>query len=539
MNFTRNIGLLALAWSLPAVAPALAQDVRIIHEGWSDDVAKAFWIQDQGSEMMPWSWFVNLEKADGTGPFTDRLEFFGFIPNPAGGLPIGIAKHTDKSGIDWAGPTCAACHVGLWQYNGKRILVDGAPGMVDFDAFFSALTDALSATVNDPAKLQRLTAKTGASADQIRAQLARFEARRRMNNTSLRGGYGRVDAFGQIFNQVAVALVGNPPEAAREPNAPVSYPCLWDIAQHKFVQWNGSAPNLGVKGDGSMLRNIGEVIGVFGEVDSTNIGFLPRFPSSVNLDGIKKVEDWVSNLVSPAWPSDILGEIGDVSKGRKIYADAKRGCIGCHAVLSPKTNRPYPIPITMTPVAQVQTDSTMLDNFGRTAPSLRLEKHLLLTNPRDPLETFGPTAPVVMFTQYFATGALSDLESKDPLALSKSILDSLKALEAGQSPPRSYKARPLNGIWATAPYLHNGSVPNLQDLLTDPPQRVTSFCVGDHSFDPVAVGVPAAAKSAATCRDGSSRFDATLTGNRNTGHPYGTTLSADEKRALIAYLKSL
>jgi hypothetical protein len=535
MNFTRNIGLLALAWSLPA----LAQDPRIIHEGWSDDVAKAFWIQDQGSEMIPWSWFVNLEKADGTGPFTDRLEFFGFIPNPAGGLPIGIAKHTDKSGIDWAGPTCAACHAGLWRYNGKRILVDGAPGIVDFDGFFSAMTDALSATVNDPAKLQRLTSKTGASPEQIRAQLAKFEARRRMNATSLPGGYGRVDAFGQIFNEVTVALVGNPPEAAREPNAPVSFPCLWDIAQHKFVQWNGSAPNLGVKGDGSMLRNIGEVIGVFGEVDSTNIGFLPRFPSSVNLDGIKKVEDWVSNLVSPAWPSDILGEIGDVSKGRKIYADAKRGCIGCHAVLNPKTNRPYPIPVTMTPVTQVQTDSTMLDNFVRTAPTLRLEKHLVLTNPRDPLETFGPTAPVVSMTQYFTTGALSDLESKDPLALSKSILDSLKALEAGQSPPRSYKARPLNGIWATAPYLHNGSVPNLQDLLTAPAERVTSFCVGDHSFDPVAVGVPAAAKSVAACPDGSSRFDTALQGNRNTGHPYGTTLSADDKRALIVYLKSL
>jgi hypothetical protein len=142
-------------------------------------------------------------------------------------------------------------------------------------------------------------------------------------------------------------------------------------------------------------------------------------------------------------------------------------------------------------------------------------------------------------TQYFTTGVLSDLESKDPLALAKSILDSLKALEAGQSPPRSYKARPLNGIWATAPYLHNGSVPNLQDLLTDAAGRVSSFCIGDHAFDPVKVGVPTAVKSVATCPDGTFRFDTTAPGNRNAGHPYGTTLSADDKRALIAYLKSL
>jgi hypothetical protein len=532
----KRIGVLL---TLACSAACIAGDLRIIHEGWTDDIARAFWAQDQGSEMMPWSWFVNLEAADGNGLFTARLESFGFIPNPEGGLPIGIAKHTDRSGTDWAGPTCAACHVGQWRYQRKRILVDGAPGMVDFDSFFEAMTDALAATINDQARLERLMTKTGANSDQIRALLDKFRARRRMNATQLRGGYGRVDAFGQIFNQVVVGLVGNDPEAAHEPNAPVSYPFLWDIAQHKFVQWNGSAPNLGVKGDGSTLRNIGEVVGVFGEVDSSKIEFLPRFPSSVNLNGIRQIEDWVANLVSPAWPTDILGEIGDVSKGRKIYADPKHGCIGCHAVLSAKTNRPYPLPVTMTSVTEVKTDATMLDNFARTAPTLRLEKHLSLTNPRDPLETFGASAPVVSLAQYFTTGALAELTAKDPLSLGRSILDSLKAIEVGQSLPRSYKARPLNGIWATAPYLHNGASPNLQDLLTDPAQRVASFCVGDGNFDPIAVGVPTTSKSVDSCPGGAFRFDTSLAGNRNTGHAYGTDLSQNDKRALIAYLKSL
>jgi hypothetical protein len=278
---------------------------------------------------------------------------------------------------------------------------------------------------------------------------------------------------------------------------------------------------------------------VFGDVNSSEIGFLPRFPSSVNLKGIRQIEDWVTDLVSPAWPTDIFGEIGDVSKGRKIYADSKHGCIGCHAVLTPKTNRPYPLPVTMTPVTEVKTDPAMLDNFARTAPTLRLEKHLTLTNPRDPLQTFGATAPVVSMTQYFTTGALAELTAKDPLSLGRSLLDSLKAIEAGQSPPRSYKARPLNGIWATAPYLHNGSSPNLDDLLTDPSQRVTSFCVGDANFDPVAVGVPTPSKSVGSCPEGTFRFDTSLAGNRNTGHAYGTDLSPADKRALIAYLKSL
>src|SRR5690349_3668462 len=89
----KRVGVLL---TLACSAAAFAGDLRIIHEGWTDEVAKAFWAQDQGSELMPWSWFANLEAADGNGLFTARLESFGFIPKPEGGLPIGIAKHTDK-----------------------------------------------------------------------------------------------------------------------------------------------------------------------------------------------------------------------------------------------------------------------------------------------------------------------------------------------------------------------------------------------------------------------------------------------------------
>ena len=56
-------------------------------------------------------------------------------------------------------------------------------------------------------------------------------------------------------------------------------------------------------------------------------------------------------------------------------------------------------------------------------------------------------------------------------------------LEAAQGP--KYKGRPLDGIWATAPYLHNGSVANLDDLLKPAAQRASSFTVGNRSFDPV------------------------------------------------------
>src|SRR5262249_54013441 len=81
-----------------------------------------------------------------------------------------------------------------------------------------------------------------------------------------------------------------------------------------------------------------------------------------------------------------------------------------------------------------------------------------------------------------------------------------------------YKARPLNGVWATAPYLHNGSVPNLWELLSA--SRNPSFQVGSRIFDPVKVGFDPS---------GSFTFDTTVPGNYNTGHPFGTSLTDPEK----------
>ena len=69
---------------------------------------------------------------------------------------------------------------------------------------------------------------------------------------------------------------------------------------------------------------------------------------------------------------------------------------------------------------------------------------------------------------------------------------------------------PLDGIWATAPYLHNGSVPTLRALLAPPDQRPKTFYVGSRDFDPVNVGYDITA--------GPDRFlfDTSIPGNRNT-----------------------
>jgi len=99
-----------------------------------------------------------------------------------------------------------------------------------------------------------------------------------------------------------------------------------------------------------------------------------------------------------------------------------------------------------------------------------------------------------------------------------------------------YANQPLDGIWARAPYLHNGSVPTLWDLLLRPEERPKVFYRGYDVFDRVNAGFVSSVAEA----DGRVffRYDTTVPGNSNGGHLYGLALPADDKRAIVEYLKT-
>jgi hypothetical protein len=99
-----------------------------------------------------------------------------------------------------------------------------------------------------------------------------------------------------------------------------------------------------------------------------------------------------------------------------------------------------------------------------------------------------------------------------------------------------YTAVPLDGIWLTAPYLHNGSVPTLADLLEPVDQRPKQFWRGLDLFDAVKVGWVSDGGEAERI---GTRLDVSRPGNSNAGHTYGTTLSAEDKQALLEYMKTL
>ena len=105
-----------------------------------------------------------------------------------------------------------------------------------------------------------------------------------------------------------------------------------------------------------------------------------------------------------------------------------------------------------------------------------------------------------------------------------------------EEPLIGYVAQFLDGIWLRAPYLHNGSVPSLRDLLKPPSQRPQAFWRGYDVYDPANIGFIMQGPEAERA---GTKYDTTLRGNGNMGHDFGTGLPEEDKNALVEYLKTL
>jgi len=130
------------------------------------------------------------------------------------------------------------------------------------------------------------------------------------------------------------------------------------------------------------------------------------------------------------------------------------------------------------------------------------------------------------------------------LAFDKDMAARMNTIGAGQPwgfhrfrSTNGYANHPLQGIWLRAPYLHNGSVPTLDDLLKPADQRPATFYAGNDVYDQARVGFVTDATGNAT--RSFIRFDTHLKGNSNAGHNYGAALSDQDRHALLEYLKTL
>jgi mono/diheme cytochrome c family protein len=551
------------AWPVPSWT-SLAQ-------GWSAQDAEAFWFTPQGSMLVPYPWFMALEQAGSQARFRDELPRLGFLevgPSSANpdGLPIGFVKDRHlQHGHEMLGLTCAACHTTRIELAGAVVQVEGGPSLADFGGMLNGLVAALQATAADDAKFQRFAQAvvgegSGTKAGALRTDLGAFTKtlaeRKERNDPPHPYGRGRVDALGNILNEVMAKDLGVP-ENRQPADAPVSYPVIWDAHQHDFVQWNGSAPNAG---PGPLLRNIGEVLGVFGHMEFTpRKGHFPIYRNATpDVANLKSLEAILTKLESPQWPASFPPiDAAKAAAGGALYA---KHCQGCHALID-RSDPNRRIKAHMVEAAHVGTDALAAENFvKRTARTGVLKGTPVFVNL---FEAFGETAPAgeVLRNAVFGVqlgsfgiglphphgiaippGGVSALLEADWKALEQKVKDqqtALKTLVAGnpkQLTVAMYKARPHNGVWASAPYLHNGSVPSLAQMLTPPAERTKRFFVGTRQFDPVDVGFREVESENGVAY---FAFDATVKGNANTGHPYGTDLTADEKRQLIEYLKTL
>jgi hypothetical protein len=496
-------------------------------------------------------------------------------------------KQEQTSTEYWVGMTCAACHTGTLTYHGTSMSVDGGPTNADFQSFMEALDAALVQTAGDTQKFGRFAARVLAGSNSPEnqkllaaalSQLNDFEARSaKLNHSDLRYGFGRLDAVGHILNKVAL-ISGAASPTANPADAPVSYPFLWNVPQHNVLEWNGMAEShrlpaaIGSGLDiGALGRNAGEMIGVFGDVVVVkDPKLLAGYLSSINVANLTGLEAKLKKLRPPRWPSDVFGspDSSAVKLGATLFVQKR--CAECHQVLD-RTDLDTQFDARMVKLvadkgeAAIGTDPWMACNaFTASGPS-GLMQGTQKVDGTGPLAADDKLANMlavevkevllghkVEVAEVAATGFFGIAPTPTPVRPPRTLLNGLVNLVASinftsakdqrrklclstNNKLLAYKGRPLNGIWATAPYLHNGSVPTLYDLLLPPTQRPTSFYTGSTEFDPNKVGLvvtPGGANSFA--------FDTTKPGNSNLGHDYAVgALSDTERRALVEYMKTL
>jgi mono/diheme cytochrome c family protein len=191
----------------------------------------------------------------------------------------------------------------------------------------------------------------------------------------------------------------------------------------------------------------------------------------------KAFEDWIQDFRAPAYPLPVNTAMA--AAGRPLYA---QHCASCHAIDSADQTEGK-----VYPLSEVGTDRALLDEW--TAAS-------------------GGAGPGTRNTRQ-------------------------EMIRAG-----GYVAGSVRGIWLRGPYLHNGSVPSLRELLAPQAQRRTKFFPGNDVIDPQNLGFLSAMEE----EPGRRRFrgyETTRPGNGNGGHLYGTGLSRAETDALLEYLKTL
>jgi hypothetical protein len=406
---------------------------------------------------------------------------FGFIVEPGKDRPIGISRRR-RLGLDHAGLNCAACHASTVRDTpgGAPRIVLGMPAQqLDLQAFVRFVSDC---TLDN-----RLTA------DAIRGRLPRTGGPSLFERALLR--FGLVDRLKiqtlNLRNRIGPILADSVTRWGRgrvdtfNPYKAVQF--NWDLGKlppdelvgaSDFPSLWNQKPREGMHlhwdGDNDSLdeRNLSAALGA------------GVTPVTVDHDGIKRVRDWIWTLPPPRYPYPVDQALA--ARGAPLY---QQHCVECHA-----------------------------DNRFR--DGVKVGSRVGLIEPIDEIGT--DRHRLDSYTFVFASNQIGLYPGSDYRF-------------SHFRKTNGYANHPLDGIWLRGPYLHNGSVPTLRDLLDPPDQRPKAFYRGYDVFDQRGVGFVSDVQEAGG--QIFTRYDTLVAGNSNSGHLYGTALSDDEKWAIVEYMK--
>jgi hypothetical protein len=536
----------------PLPKPIAVYDLMWLNQGWTENERQKYYHTSQGTLVIPYDWYFALEQPptlewpvvlfDNKQPFNAdaNVSRYRVIPNPRPNgnpdrLPIGIAKevvpdaYVDLLGQghkEWLSYTCAFCHTEQMSYKGLGIRIDGGQGNLDFTGFTTALANILIVTYTIPSKFDRFAEKVlrrenrpvnAAEKDKLRDELKSFLKSAALKAGILavvnrtyptKEGFARMDALGRGINGQFGQIDSR---NVRPSDSPVSIPQLWNSHDYGWVQ---SASTIRQP----MGRNVSESWGVNAGVDLSNTESQKRsggdltstdpktlYASTIAAKNMFWMETLISTLKAPEWPVGIFGPVDPeaVKRGRYLYeekvfenaldpaqeelwpnpARPRQGlCARCHAPVKetqPIANGEYLYDLPVYKLDVIGTDPGDATSFAsRKIYTGTLKDVLFKGQPEVGIGTAFTEVSTQIISRKYKELRVGPSEQE--------VWNGFRPNEFRA--PLGYPARPLEGTWATPPYLHNGSVPNLYQLLSPVSERDAAFWIGDIEYDPGHLG---------------------------------------------------
>lgn len=470
--------VLILAWPLLTSSPPHYANINDHFKygsiGGASTMGIPYWIWKAMPVMFP----DYLPTEDYRNPGTGYAQL-GFIHEPDEDLPIGFAKDI-RMGLEVVTNNCALCHVGRVRKtpdDSPEIITTMPSNTVNLQAYFQFITR----IANDPRfnarEMMPYIEDLGANLNPLQSLIYRFLA----------------------IPQTRALLSIEADKLSFLDEQPLYGPGRVDtFTPYKTRTFNlnlADLPPEEIEGSASDFPSVWqqrprEGMNLHWDGDNSSVAERNKSaalalvsPTNINLDSITRVADWLLDLPAPPFPYPIDSALA--AQGQTVF---EQNCASCHAFGGSEVGQ-------VVPIDEIGTDSGRLNSYTYEFASNQYTLFADITYKGEDQR----------FTHFRKTNG--------------------------------YANHPLDGLWLRAPYLHNGSVPTLEDLLKLPEQRPKSFYRGNDVYDPKKVGFFAEDAEA-----NSSKFfiyDTSLPGNGNEGHLYGTILSTQDKTTLLEYLKTL